>query len=288
MGSSDFFDHKNAGQVDGVTSIRSPGSTLKPYLYALAFDQGFLTPLSIVNDVPTSFAQYQPENYDGLYKGAVSVKKALSKSLNVPAVKVLDQLGEEEFKDKLIEARFKSVQRSKDHLGLSMILGGCGVSLEELAGLYSAFSRGGKYFSLNYSDYHRSSDTISLISPSASFMLSEILMEVTRPDLPGDWQNTVDLPAVAWKTGTSYGRKDAWSVGYNGEYTVAVWVGNFSGKGVPELSGAEMASPLFFDIFNLITKSSNPYWYVPDHRLNYRSVLLTNRAGSRILLYRYH
>ena len=272
LGSADFDDHKNAGQVDGVTAIRSPGSTLKPYLYALAFDQGFLTPLSILHDVPTSFSAYEPENYDGTFKGEVSVRNALSQSLNVPAVKVLDRIGEDAFKSKLIEARFEQIEKNRNDLGLSMVLGGCGVKLEELAGLYAAFAREGNYFQLNYTDYHFNPDTIQLISASASFMLSEILMDLTRPDLSEEWQNTVDLPAVAWKTGTSYGRKDAWSVGYNKDFTVAVWVGNFSAKGVPELSGAEMAAPLLFDIFTHITKKTTPFWHVPDHQLNFRPV----------------
>jgi len=272
LGSADFHDNLNAGQVDGIRAIRSPGSTLKPYLYALAFDQGFLTPQSILNDVPTSFAQYEPENYDGDYKGAVSTHLALAQSLNVPAVKTLDRLGEEYFKDKLVAAQFDNIQRNRKHLGLSMILGGCGVSLEELVGMYASFARNGMYQDLNYTDYQMNQDSVQLISSSASFMLSEILMDVVRPDLPGEWQNTVDLPAVAWKTGTSYGRKDAWSVGYNKDYTVGVWVGNFSGKGVPELSGAQMASPIFFDIFNYITKHKDIHWHVPDDNLNYRSV----------------
>lgn len=272
VGSSDFYSNKDAGQVDGIEAVRSPGSTLKPLLYALAFDNGMITPLSKINDVPMSFGNYQPENYDGDFKGEVSVTQALSNSLNVPAVKVLDAYNKEHFKSKLIDANFKSIRKNRDYLGLSMILGGCGVSLEELVSLYSSFAKSGKHSKLNYTQHELESDTSQLISSSASFMLSEILMQVTRPDLPGEWQNTVDLPAVAWKTGTSYGRKDAWSVGYNKDFTVGVWVGNFSGKGVPELSGAVMASPLFFDIFNYITKQKDVFWHVPDENLHYRNV----------------
>ena len=272
VGSSDFYNGKDAGQVDGVTAIRSPGSTLKPFLYGLAFDKGSLTPLSVLHDVPTSFGNYQPENYDGGFKGEVSVTTALSKSLNVPAVKVLEKYNTEELKQKLIDAKFKNIERNRKHLGLSMILGGCGVTLEELVNLYSSFAKQGKFLPLNYTDKDGVNDTTVLLSSASAFMLSDILMQVTRPDLPGEWQNTVDLPAVAWKTGTSYGRKDAWSIGYNDKYTLGVWAGNFSGKGVPELSGAEMASPLFFDIFNFITKQNDVYWHIPDDNLHYRTV----------------
>ncbi|MEM7163477.1 MAG: penicillin-binding protein 1C [Bacteroidota bacterium] len=272
IGSPDFFDNQYGGQVDGVRAIRSPGSTLKPFLYGLSFDLGQLTPMSIVNDVPTSFGQYEPENYDGNFQGEVTVTKALSESLNVPAVKVLDQLGKGEFTDKLGALGFKSIYEKKNELGLSLILGGCGVTLEELAGMYSAFARHGEFQTLNFTSESFAQDSNPVLSSSACFMISDILKKVTRPDLASEWQNTEDIPTVAWKTGTSYGRRDAWSIGYNDEYTVAVWVGNFSGKGIPELSGAQMAGPLFFDIFNFISKRQNEHWHIPNDNLNFRTV----------------
>ncbi|UCH15347.1 MAG: penicillin-binding protein 1C, partial [Bacteroidales bacterium] len=273
IGSADFFNDEDGGQVDGIQAVRSPGSTLKPLLYGLAFDKGYITPKSVMSDVPVSFGGYEPENYDGKFYGNVTAELALSLSLNVPAVKILDMTGTTGFFEKLITAGFKQIYKDRDDLGLSSILGGCGTTLEELTGLYCAFANGGQYRELLY--LHGEDIKVTeeeILSESSSYMITEILTQLTRPDLPVDWQNTTHMPKIAWKTGTSYGRRDAWSIGYNRKYTVGVWAGNFSGEGVPELNGADKAAPLLFKIFNAIDYDSEEDWYHMPEGLSFRYV----------------
>lgn len=271
VGSPDFYDAENSGQVDGVAAVRSPGSTLKPLVYALAFDKGILTPKSVMTDVPVNFDGYAPENFNGHFNGTVTVETALSYSLNVPAVKALHQVGLPSMLDKLKQASFEQARR-QESLGLSLILGGCGVRLEELAGLFCAFANEGRFAPLKFLKSDTSTVSTPLISPASAYMLSEILSTPTRPDLPSNFESRMHLPKVAWKTGTSYGRRDAWSIGYNKNYTVAVWIGNFSGEGVPELSGAEMATPLLFEIFNTLDYNARNNWFVQPESLDYRLV----------------
>jgi penicillin-binding protein 1C len=271
-GSSDFSDKDHGGQVDGVSSLRSPGSTLKPLAYAIAMDRGLITPKSAREDVPVNFDGYTPENFNSRFNGKVTVEKALAFSLNVPAVEILNDISVPEFISKLKGADFESAVQNEKKLGLSMILGGCGVKLEELAGLFSCFANEGKFYHLQFLQQDTSSHPVQIISPGAAFMISDILTQLTRPDLPDNYQSSMHVPKVAWKTGTSYGRRDAWSIGYNKKYTVAVWVGNFNGEGVPELTGADMATPLLFDIFNSIDYNSPGEWFLPPHELDFRLV----------------
>lgn len=271
LGSADISDSENNGNVDGVKAIRSPGSTLKPLLYALAIDKGLITPKTVLADVPVNFSGYHPENYDEKFRGTVSVEYALANSLNIPAVKVLNDLGVKYFVDHLRQAGFKQVEKDANKLGLSTILGGCGVRLEELAGLFSCLATNGEYESISFSKEDTSTMKFKLFSPAASFMITDILSQLARPDLPLQYQNNLHLPKIAWKTGTSYGRRDAWSIGVNKKYTIGVWVGNFSGLGAPELSGAEVATPLLFDLFNAIDYNSSNEWFTapPDFSMRY-------------------
>jgi penicillin-binding protein 1C len=265
VGSADYSNSEDGGQVDGIRAVRSPGSALKPLLYALAFDEGLITPKTIISDVRTSFAGYEPENYDSKFNGNISIEKALEASLNVPAVKVLDELSVRKFVEGLIKAGFNHIENDRDNLGLSAILGGCGVTSEELTNLYCTLANNGGYKPLNFVRSHSASSTRQVVSPGAAFAITEILTKIKRPDLPVDWANSTHMPQIAWKTGTSYGRKDAWSIGYNNNYTVGIWVGNFSGEGVPELSGAEKATPLLFQVFNAIDYNSKKEWFsMPD------------------------
>ena len=262
VGSANFYDMQSSGQVDGVDAIRSPGSTLKPLLYALFYDRGTLSPRRRIADVRMNFGGYEPENYDNSLHGWISSEEALKQSLNVPTVNMLNEYGISEFIEPLVKARFQTIDRTRDHLGLSMILGGCGVSLEELAGLYAAFANHGSFKPLKF---HRDTDSTvvesSIISVQSAYILTEILTEVTRPDLPDSWKDNPNRPKIAWKTGTSFGRRDAWSLGYNKNYTVGVWAGNFSGEGAPELSGVGVAAPILFDVFNVISDVSTYDWY---------------------------
>lgn len=272
VGSADYYNPEDAGQVDGIRAIRSPGSTLKPFLYGLAIDKGLITPKSKITDVAVNFRGYQPQNYSEKFSGAVTIEQALANSLNIPAVKVLDQIQPYYFVQELSKAGFRQVEKDKDHLGLSTVLGGCGVTLEELTKLYAAFANGGQQGNLNFFDADTAEFNGQVLTQEANYMISEILTNVVRPDLPSHWQDSPTLPKVAWKTGTSYGRRDAWSIGFNKKYTIGVWVGNFSGHGVQELTGAEIAAPLLFKLFNAIDQESAKDWFKMPKGVSFRHV----------------
>lgn len=273
VGSADFNNPFDGGQVDGVRAVRSPGSTLKPLLYATAFDAGMITPKSVLNDVPGNFSGYEPENFDRHFNGAVTTEFALANSLNIPAVKVLKEIGTPALIAKLRKAGFKTIDKQAKDLGLSMILGGCGVTLEEMTRLFAAFANEGKLHSLRFTENEKQDKKgIPLLSEEATFLTTGILTQITRPDLPTNFDNTYHLPRIAWKTGTSYGKRDAWSIGYNRRYTVGVWVGNFSGEGVAELSGANTATPLLFSIFNTLDYNSPKGWYKAPPNVSMRNV----------------
>jgi penicillin-binding protein 1C len=241
--------------------VRQPGSTLKPLLYGMCIDEGMITPKSVIPDISINYGGYAPENYDRNFSGNVSMEYALEHSLNIPAVKCLRQLGTDKFTHTLASCNFQQIRKDEKKLGLSMILGGCGASLLELTGLYSALANGGAYSPPVFTSGAKSAHSFSVLSEAAAFMINETLSKVNRPDFPISWQSTEHMPKIAWKTGTSYGRRDAWSIGYNKKYTVGVWTGNFSGVGVRELSGAEVATPLLFRIFNTIDYDSDDQWF---------------------------
>ncbi|HYE53237.1 MAG TPA: penicillin-binding protein 1C [Chitinophagaceae bacterium] len=285
IGSANFYDTTDAGQVNGAASIRQPGSTLKPLVYGLCFDEGLLTPKMVMTDVAVNYSGYAPENYDRNFNGYVTTEFALENSLNIPAVKALRMLGKDRFAQELISCNFKQVRKDRQKLGLSMILGGCGTTLEELTGLYGVFANEGVFVEPRLVRGER--EVVSgkkangewrvasgkrVLSRGAAFMVNEILSKINRPDFPLNWQSTEHLPKIAWKTGTSYGRRDAWSIGYNKKYTVGVWVGNFSGRGVPDLSGATIATPLLFRIFNTIDYDSDQEWYTQPDDCELRTV----------------
>jgi penicillin-binding protein 1C len=272
VGSADYTNEEDGGQVDGIRAVRSPGSALKPLLYGIAIDDGLITPKSIISDVPISFSGYEPENYDGKYYGNITVENALATSLNIPAVKVLSMLKTNKMIEKLIDAGFKQIRKDKDNLGLSLILGGCGITLEEITTLYSCLANGGTLKKVRYIKDDPDTTSLKIISGGSAFMITEILTKIKRPDLPIQWDNSVHMPKIAWKTGTSYGRKDAWSIGYNKKYTIGVWIGNFSAEGVPELSGSEMATPLLFRLFNAIDYDSEESWFKEPDEIRVRYV----------------
>ena len=272
VGSAGFQEDLYQGQVDGIRAIRSPGSTLKPLLYALAFDRGLVTPKMVITDVPANFSGYRPENYDENYRGKVTVEQALALSLNVPAVNLLDQLGAGEFTNLLSKGGFRWISQNRKKLGLSVVLGGCGATLEEITALFSAFANQGVYRPVRYLKEEAEAGADTLCSPGAAFMITQILTGLKRPDLPAQYLAAADLPEIAWKTGTSYGRRDGWAVGYNREYTVGVWTGNFQGNGIPELNGADCAVPLLFNIFRAIDQHNRSDWFAPPTDLDFRLV----------------
>jgi len=261
VGSSDFHDTTDGGQVNGATAVREPGSTLKPLLYGLCIDEGLETPKMVVADVGVNYSGYSPENYDKKFNGYVTVEYALEHSLNIPAVKSLGLLGKDKLIQTLASCDFIQIKKDQRKLGLSMILGGCGATLEELTGLFSAFANEGIYMAPSYTQDDTTVPKKKIISAAANYMITDILSRVNRPDFPLNWQATEHMPKIAWKTGTSYGRRDAWSIGYNKNYTIGVWVGNFSGVGAADLSGANVATPLLFKIFNTIDYDSDAEWF---------------------------
>ncbi|QJW92439.1 penicillin-binding protein 1C [Spirosoma taeanense] len=273
VGSADFSNTFDGGQVDGVRAVRSPGSALKPLLYGLAFDAGVITPRTKLADVPTNFNGYEPDNYDRRFNGSVTAEFALANSLNIPAVALLKEIGTPMMAASLRKAGFATIRKQASDLGLSMILGGCGVTLEEMTQLYTGLANQGSVSPLRFtSSTEPSGNAVQLVSPEAAYLITHTLTQITRPDLPNNFDNSYHLPRIAWKTGTSYGRRDAWSIGYNQRYTVGVWVGNFSGVGVAELSGANTATPLLFQLMNALDYNSPNGWFRPPKNLTIRLV----------------
>jgi penicillin-binding protein 1C len=253
VGSGDFDDAGAMGQVDAVKALRSPGSTLKPLLCALAMDQGILTPKTLLLDTPYDAEGFLAENYDGTYSGMVSAEDALRRSLNVPMVRLLNRVGTSPFLDVLHQAGVASLEEQRSRLGLSLILGGCGTTLEELTSAFSCFPASGVFVRPAYTMDLPPHDSVTVFSPAAAYMVTDILSGVNRPDLPNNFESSRNLPLVAFKTGTSYGRRDAWSIGYSSEFTIGVWLGNVDNRGNPELAGSKAAAPLLIDIFNSLS-----------------------------------
>jgi penicillin-binding protein 1C len=272
-GAADFYDEGSFGQVNGITAIRSPGSTLKAALYSYAFDDGNLTPQMKLADIPTDFHGYQPENYDLNFYGNVTTEFALVNSLNIPAVKLLEQVGMNSFIVFLENSGFNQIGRQKSKLGLSMILGGCGTNLQELTRLFSAFARKGKLYPLNFISTldEEEQNGEQIFSEASSYLIAQILSGTNRNDI-ANLANYSKLPKFAWKTGTSFGKRDAWAIGFNPNYTIGVWMGNFNGVGSPNLSGAEAAVPLLFDLFNAIDYNSDVKWFEMPEELYAREV----------------
>ncbi|MFN8397437.1 MAG: penicillin-binding protein 1C, partial [Bacteroidia bacterium] len=261
-GSADFADKAAHGEVDAVQAVRSPGSALKPFIFALGFDKGQVTPQASMLDIPGEFTDFSPVNYDRDYRGEVSAEDALRNSLNLPAVRLLNKLGMSAFLRMLGRAGFATVIRQREELGLSLALGGCGVTMEELVRAYAAFAHGGELRSLRWrlgEEEHAATGRVC--SPEAAFLVTEILSGIQRPDMPAEYLGRTKLPRVAWKTGTSFGRRDAWSIGYNPRFTVGVWMGNMDGKPVLEMSGAKTAVPLLLEVFNAIDFDAGKHWF---------------------------
>ncbi len=272
VGSANFLDTTDGGQVNGAAAVRQPGSTLKPLLYGMCIDEGLMTPKMVLTDVPVAYDGYAPENFDRKFNGYITMEYALEHSLNIPAVKSLHLLGKDKLVAKLAACNFRQVRKDQSKLGLSMILGGCGATLEELTGLYASFAHNGVWTAPAYRLGETKQPHVQVISPAATYMINETLSKLNRPDFPLSWQATEHMPKIAWKTGTSYGKRDAWSIGYNNHFTVGVWVGNFSGTGVAELSGASTATPLLFRLFNTLDYNSDQEWFQQPDGCSIRTV----------------
>lgn len=244
VGSADYFDESRAGQVDMTRAVRSPGSTLKPFIYGLAFEDGFVHPESLIEDRPIRFGSYAPENFDLTYQGTVPVKHALQLSLNVPAIALLDRVGTSRLASRIRQAGANLVLPKEEAPGLAMGLGGVGVTLQDLAQLYAGLARLGNTRPLReiVTPSNEERDTLRLLDPVAAWQVGNVLMGTPPPE------NGVHN-RIAFKTGTSYGYRDAWSVGFDGRITIGVWVGRPDGAPVPGLIGRAAAAPILFDAF---------------------------------------
>ncbi len=270
VGSADFNSESDQGQVNGFLAPRSPGSALKPFIYALGMERGLITPRHYLEDVPIDFSGYSPENYDRSNSGLVSAREALERSLNIPAINLLADLGDDGLYQLLRKAGI-STMAPDDRYGLTIAIGGCEVNLLELTALYSGLACGGDYTFPRLLKGQAQNLTVNMCSPGAAYIITGILTEVSRPDLPACWEFT-SLPRVAWKTGTSYGHRDAWSIGYNPHYTIGVWIGNFNGAGRPGIVGTEAAAPLLFDLFNKVKQRNQNEWFMQPPEVETREV----------------
>ncbi|MFA9392616.1 MAG: penicillin-binding protein 1C [Prolixibacteraceae bacterium] len=270
VGNSNDPENMYGGQVNIINSPRSTGSILKPFLFASMLHNGILLPQTLVKDVPINFAGYSPQNFDYTYSGAVPAANALSRSLNVPAVEMLHQYGEVRFLDVLKQLNFTTFNQSAEHYGLSLILGGGEASLLELAGAYASLARILQHFNVEKA-YSRSDIFVphylaqaknerlyqdqAVVSAAAIYETFEALQQVNRPEERSGWWNFSSSNKVAWKTGTSFGFRDAWAIATTPKFIVAVWAGNANGEGRAGLTGSKVAAPVLFDLMDFLPQS---------------------------------
>ena len=255
VGSAAFGDAARLGHVDMVRAWRSPGSTLKPFLYGLALDDGLIDSESLLVDAPQSFDGYRPGNFDLAFNGPIGAAEALRLSLNVPAVDLLDRVGPKRFAARLAHAGLVLRLPRGVEPNLSVILGGAGVRMEDLVGAYTAFNRGGIAGRVRY----RRDDPLSerrLLSEGAAWIVRDILEANPRPGYAPGTFDPGSRPRVAWKTGTSYGFRDAWAVGATRAYTLAVWIGRPDGTPLPGQYGAVTALPLLFQVVDSLPRAA--------------------------------
>lgn len=273
--------------VDIVAAPRSPGSALKPILYAAMLSDGLILPNAIIPDIPTQIGGYAPQNFDLGYDGAVPASKALARSLNIPAVKLLQQYKYQRFYETLQQCGITTLNRTADTYGLSLILGGCEVTMWDIAGVYASLARALNHQSKNYgkmdaADFHppkyikvgnghSGAGTIPNaqipLDATAIYFTFQAMQEVMRPGEEGLWQQFTASQKIAWKTGTSFGFRDGWAIGVTPKHVVAVWVGNADGEGRPGLIGVQTAAPILFDIFRLLPAVN--WWKRPAYNFSY-------------------
>jgi len=278
-------ENRFGGQVDVAIRPRSGGSILKPLLFAAMLEAGEILPGSLVADIPTTVSGYSPKNFSLTYDGAVPADEALIRSLNVPAVRMLRSYGLERFYRKLKTAGLTTLNRPSDHYGLSLILGGCEVTLWDLVKIYSALA-----FRLENAaeienpgeidacpdifwdkqKLHSRVSNYGIFDEGAIYSMFEAMTKVKRPDAEAGWEAFAGPAEIAWKTGTSFGYRDAWAIGVTPRYTVGVWVGNADGEGRPGLTGIQVAAPIMFEIFGLLPGSGS--FSVPHDHLTWISV----------------
>ncbi|MFB9172409.1 penicillin-binding protein 1C [Roseibium salinum] len=265
IGAPDLLDNGRQGHVDMTRAIRSPGSTLKPFIYGLAFEEGIGLPGSFIVDRPTDIGGYQPTNFDQAYQGTVTLREALQLSLNTPAVQLLEAVGPARLIARLKRAGVRPVLEDGAAPGLAISLGGLGLSLGDLTQLYAALARGGEPISLSACRLDcdvagTAGHPGNVLSPKAAWLVSDILTGL--PQSQGD-----ETSHIAYKTGTAYGYRDAWAVGYDGRYVVSVWLGRPDGTPVPGETGASAAVPVLFEVFQKLGPGRVPLPDAPPEAL---------------------
>lgn len=296
------LNDENNNDVDIIVAPRSPGSTLKPLLYTAMLSDGLILPTSLVADIPTQIAGYSPKNFNLEYDGAVSARKALSRSLNVPAIRMLRTYGVERFHLMLQRMGMSTINKPASHYGLSLILGGGETSLWELSGTYASMARMlnhyteyssrydpsdwrmPKYIKTDSSDKNLQKDIRKLdeqffIGAGSIWSAFEAMEDLMRPGEEALWKEFNISQKIAWKTGTSFGYRDAWSLGCTPKYTIAVWVGNADGEGRPGLTGISAAAPVMFDILSLLPSSD---WF-PMPYDDMERIVVCRESGYRAL-----
>jgi penicillin-binding protein 1C len=287
------------GDVDVITAPRSTGSILKPFLFASMLSEGDILTTTLVPDIPTQIAGYTPLNFSKEFDGAVSAKRALERSLNIPAVRMLRSYGTEKFNYQLKKIGMTTLLHPADHYGLSIILGGAEGSMWDIAGMYASMARTLVHFGpykarYDKSDFHplnyhlskekksprpASFDNSSVLSAASIWCTFNAMEEVSRPDMESSWREFTSSQRVAWKTGTSFGFRDAWAVGCTPRYVVIVWAGNADGEGRPGLIGVAAAAPIMFDIFKLLKSSA---WFDQPYE-EMQQVDICRQSGHRAL-----
>ncbi len=295
IGNTSGTDEHEGHQVDIITSPRSTGSILKPFLYAAMLTDGELLPDMLVKDVPTQIAGYAPKNFNKTYDGAVPASEALARSLNIPAVRMLQEYGTERFYAKLQKLNFSTIDKDVDHYGLSIILGGAEATLWDLVNVYAGMARTLNNFAdlsarydptdykaavftkNNHSPLKKEFKETSVFNAASIWHTFEALSALNRPAEESGWESFSSSRKVAWKTGTSFGHRDAWSVGITPEYVVGVWVGNADGEGRPGLTGVNVAAPILFDVFKLLPTTT---WFKTPYD-DLTAVPICKRSGHR-------
>jgi penicillin-binding protein 1C len=257
VASSDYFDERRAGQVDMTEALRSPGSALKPFIYGLAFEDGIAHPETLIEDRPVRYGAYAPENFDLTFQGTVTARRALQLSLNVPAVALLDGVGASRLNARIAQAGGTLVLPKGEAPGLAMALGGLGIKLSDLTMLYVGLARGGSAVPLTERiTGAESTAPRRLLDPVAAWYVGNILIGTPPPENAAGGR-------IAYKTGTSYGYRDAWSVGFDGRRTIGVWIGRPDGAPVAGLIGRVAAAPMLFDAFARIGEKPAPLPHAP-------------------------
>ncbi len=276
VGNTKTEDVDNSKDVDCINAPRSTGSILKPFLYAKCMEDGIITPGMLVQDIPTQFGSFSPKNFTQQYDGAVPVNKALARSLNIPMVRLLNEYGLEKFHRDLKNYGITTLNRPATHYGLSLILGGAEAKLFDLSKAYTQMAqelKGGekkeiilvhqetkqKTRTVTQRARNKKPEIIHQTDRACIYSTFEAMVDVNRPDEDGNWRAFSSSQKIAWKTGTSFGFRDAWAIGVTPDYVVAVWIGNADGEGRPGLTGIKAAAPLLFDVFSQLPKSQS--WF---------------------------